>query len=49
MSKLQAKIKRDQYYYYLMNKYNVANWEDVIDIITEEENNIREFLELKAM
>ena len=42
-------IMRDQYYSYLMKKYNCDDYEIIDHLITDAENEIREDLELKAM
>lgn len=43
--KNEACIKRDNFYSEMMKKYNLTDWEDVTDVITDEENEIREELE----
>lgn len=47
--KNEACIKRDNFYSEMIKKYNLTDWEDVIDVITDEENEIREELERATM
>lgn len=47
--KTKEQIQRDNYYKYLFQKYNCYDLEDIINIITDEENNKREKLELACI
>lgn len=47
--KTMAEQTRDNYYKHLMKKYNEYDIDNLIDMITEHENIIREQLELDAM
>ncbi|MBD5589112.1 hypothetical protein [Clostridium botulinum] len=42
-------IQRDNYYKYLFQKYNYYDVENIIDIITNSENETREKLELSCL
>lgn len=42
-------IKRDEYYYKLMKQYDEWDCDNLIDMISDEENEIREKLETVCM
>lgn len=47
--KTKEQIQRDNYYKYLFQKYNCYDVENIIDIITNSENETREELELACL
>ncbi|WP_158000915.1 hypothetical protein [Clostridium botulinum] len=48
-NRTKEQIKRDDYYNYLMKRYNCYDAEKIIDVITDKENNKREKIELTCI
>lgn len=46
--KSKAQIDRDNFYKYLMSKYNIWEEDFLVSLLTDKENELREELELLA-